>query len=265
MRYSTILRVITLLILLMVTAGCTIAPGNGPLTNATQTTAQPASVVTTAVPVSTTAALGTTGAKCPAGQSTCSDGTCRDTTSDHDACGGCGNVCPAGYICKASSCMNPVPVTGTTVATLVTTVPGNPVTSAPTPITTLKLVGRPSFPDIQLATVETTYPANTKYIDCSKYPITITSISPANGPVSGGTAIVIHGSGFTNGAYIGTNVRMGKTYSHATSVSDTIIVFASESVTSAGTVDVQVDMEFTGSANTCMSPVTNASHFTYYV
>jgi hypothetical protein len=261
MRYSTVLIFTTLVILLMVTAGCSSAPKAGALTNATEITAQPASVVTTAVPVSTPGITVTTATKCPSGQAACADGTCRDTTSDHDACGGCGNVCPAGYICKASSCINPA---GPTVAaTQMTTVPSNPVTSAPTPITTLKLVGRSSFPDLQPATIETTYPLNTQYIDCSKYPISITSISPASGPKTGGSNLTIHGSGFSSGAYIGTNVKIGNTPYHATPVSNTILVFASPSSTSSGTVDVQVLVEFGGLANYCLSPVTNASHFTY--
>jgi hypothetical protein len=265
MRYSLILMAITLVILLMVTAGCVAAPRNGPLTNATETTAQPASVVTTAEPASTPVITVTTGTKCPSVQTACADGTCRDTTSDHDACGGCGNVCPAGYVCKASACINPA---GTTAAaTPVTTSPNNPVTTTvlttiPTPISTYRYIG--SFgSDFQLVTVaETTYPPNTQYIDCSKYPMSITSISPASGSKSGGTNITIHGSGFMRGAYTHVDVKVGNTYSPVTPVSDTTIAFATPSGTS-GFAEVRVVAGFTGVSNSCLSPVTNASHFIY--
>jgi hypothetical protein len=263
MRYSTVLMVTMLVILLTVAAGCTSAPKAGALITTTETTTQPASVVTTAVPASTPAVTVTTGTKCPSGQVTCADGTCRDTTSDHDACGGCGNVCPAGYICKASSCINPAGPTAA--ATQVTTSPNNPVTTTvPTPVIAQSLVRRSSLSDLQFATVTaTTYPPNTQNIDCSKYPITITSVSPASGPKSGGTPVVIHGSGFISGAFTDVEVRFGNTYNSVTPNSNTEIVLTSPSRTTAGYTEVQVLARFGPYANACLNPVTNASHFTY--
>ena len=272
MRYSTVLMVTMLAILLTVAAGCTSTPAKGPLTSTTETTALPAPVVTTASPASTPDVTVTTGPKCLSGQTACADGTCRDTTSDHDACGGCGNVCPAGYICKASNCINPAGMAaGTTVATQVTTVTGNPVTTT-VPTTTPALVTSYRYSGalgsgFQLVTVaETTYPPNTQNIDCSKYPMSITSISPASGPVGGGTPIVIHGSGFKRGSYLVVDVRFGPSSSVQITpgpTSDTEIVLNTPSSSTKGPVDVRVSAMFTGVSNACMSPVTNASHFMY--
>ena len=268
MRYSSILLVTTLAILLTAAAGCTSTPLNGPLTSATETTTQSEPVVTTAIPVSTPAVPVMTGNKCPAGQNNCSDGTCRDLTSDHDACGGCGNVCPAGYVCKASNCVNPAGPAAT--ATQVTTSPVNPVmttmpTTTPTLLTTYRRSGIIGGLQV-VTTAETTYPQNTQYIDCSKYPISITSISPASGPKAGGTPIVIHGSGFKRGSYLVVDVRFGPTSGVQITpgpTSDTELVLNTPSSTTTGTVDVRVSAMFTGVSNACMSPVTNASHFTY--
>jgi hypothetical protein len=269
MRYSTVLMVTTLVILLMIAAGCTSAPRNSSLANTTETTAQPGMVVTTAPPASTPAVPATTAGKCPSGQSTCADGTCRDTTSDHDACGGCGNVCPAGYVCKASSCINPAGPTAA--ATQVTTVAGNPVTTTvptatPSLLTTYRRTGSIGS-GLGLVTVaETTYPQNTQYIDCSKYPMSITSISPFSGPKAGGTPIVIHGSGFKRGSYVMVSVKFGpKYYVNLVSgpTSDTEIVLNTPAVDAPGAVNVQVAATFTGVSNQCLSPATNASMFAY--
>ena len=44
---------------------------------------------------------------CPAHMTACPDGFCYDLGSNPDNCGLCGNVCPAGLVCSASTCMNP--------------------------------------------------------------------------------------------------------------------------------------------------------------
>jgi hypothetical protein len=278
MRYSTVLMVTMLAILLTVAAGCTSTPAKGPLTGATDTTALPVPVVTTASPASTPVVTVTTGTKCLSGQTACADGTCRDTTSDHDACGGCGNVCPAGYVCKASSCVNPAAMTQATgVAIPATTtqasVPANPATTT-VPTTTPTLAQLGSYRSsgaigsgLQFTTVTaTTYPPNVQTIDCSKHPMSITSISPSSGPKAGGTPIVIHGSGFKSGAYIITDVQFGPSRSVSLpggANSDTEIVINTPGSSTAGTVDVRFGAAFNGVSNHCLSPVTAATKFTY--
>lgn len=43
-------------------------------------------------------------AKCPPGLTNC-DGVCRDTAVNADHCGTCGNVCPAGEMCRSGVCV----------------------------------------------------------------------------------------------------------------------------------------------------------------
>ena len=43
---------------------------------------------------------------CPTGKVDC-DGTCRDTQTDANNCGTCGNVCAAGSVCNAGACCTP--------------------------------------------------------------------------------------------------------------------------------------------------------------
>lgn len=269
MRFSSLLFVTILLILLATAAGCTSSsPKSGTLTTVTETTVQPAAATTTA-PAATTVVSTTTTAKCPTGQNACADGTCRDFATDHDACGGCGNVCPAGYICKASECVNPAMVIVTQAPPEETTsIPNNPVTTAiQTTTTSLSGYKRGSFSDIQFASVvETTYPPDVQYIDCSKYPITITSIVPSSGPKAGGTPVVIHGSGFKRGAYKIVTVMFGPSSRRdliGGAASDTEIVLDMPARGTAGTIDIQVAAIFNGVSNNCMSPVTAASKFTY--
>jgi hypothetical protein len=50
---------------------------------------------------------------CPSGMSPCPDGYCYDLASSVSDCGICGNVCPTGMICSASTCMN-IPTVATT-------------------------------------------------------------------------------------------------------------------------------------------------------
>jgi Stigma-specific protein, Stig1 len=65
-----------------------------------------------------------TGNGCPAGMSPCPDGYCYDLSTATDNCGICGNTCPSGMICSASTCAN--------APTEVTTAPTTTVTTTPT-------------------------------------------------------------------------------------------------------------------------------------
>jgi len=61
---------------------------------------------------------------CPSGMSPCPDGYCYDLTADAAHCGACGNTCPSGMICSASTCGSIVTATttaATTTATVTTT------------------------------------------------------------------------------------------------------------------------------------------------
>ena len=60
--------------------------------------------------------------------SPCSDGYCYDLTASPTNCGICGNVCPPGMICSASTCTN-VPTETTTEPTAATTTTGVAVTT----------------------------------------------------------------------------------------------------------------------------------------
>jgi hypothetical protein len=59
---------------------------------------------------------------CPQGATTCTDATgkmyCTQISGDPSNCGGCGNVCPAGYACQNATCVagTPPPDGGTTTA-----------------------------------------------------------------------------------------------------------------------------------------------------
>ncbi len=63
------------------------------------------------------------GSGCPAGMAPCSDGYCYELASSASNCGACGNACPAGMVCSASTCSNvpaettPAPVTTTAAVT----------------------------------------------------------------------------------------------------------------------------------------------------
>jgi len=280
MRFSPLL-VLAFVVLLLAAAGCTTAPQSGPLTTPAETPDQPASAVTSVTPVSAASATTTTVAKCPAGQTACADGSCRDFTSDHDACGGCGNVCPAGYVCKASGCVNPAGTQAAVTAIVTqappaetTPVPNDPVTTTITtsvPTTTAvatnasrnSLKWGTSIPEQVFTPTETYYPSNTTYVDCSKYPITITSITPSSGPVSGGTPIVIRGTGFKRGAFLYFDVHYGDWISpFIEPASDTEIITTSYQANNKGTVPVQLYAHLTGKI-TCSSPITETSKFTY--
>ena len=63
----------------------------------------------------------TTGTGCPEGMTPCPDGYCYDLSSSTDNCGICGNLCPAGMVCSASTCTN-VATEATTESTTETTV-----------------------------------------------------------------------------------------------------------------------------------------------
>ena len=70
---------------------------------------------------------------CPAGMSPCSDGYCYELASSASNCGTCGNVCPTGMICSASTCSN--------VPTEVTTIPTTATSTGVTTSTTTSSVG----------------------------------------------------------------------------------------------------------------------------
>ena len=61
-----------------------------------------------------------TGSGCPEGMSPCPDGYCYELAYDASNCGICGNQCPAGMICSASTCAN-VPTESTTAVPTTTT------------------------------------------------------------------------------------------------------------------------------------------------
>jgi len=265
MRFSPIL-ILAFVTLLLAAAGCTTAPQSGPLTTPAETPDQPATT--------------TTVAKCPAGQTACTDGSCRDTTSDHDACGGCGNVCPAGFICKASGCVNPAGATAVTKTTApatavqTTVVPANPVTSAVTTgiptITAARKVttavagrGSASFSEGVITFAETTSPNTSFVVDCKKYPISITSVYPLSG--AAGTQVLIHGSGFKNKDYKDMQIFFGK-YARGVylegQASDTELITIIAEGMDKGAVPVQVVVGFgPGVLNSCSSEVTSKSEF----
>jgi len=76
---------------------------------------------------------------CPAGMSPCPDGYCYELSSSPDNCGICGNTCPAGMICSASTCTN-VPTEATTVAVTTGTTTAT-VTSTVSSTSTLGVIG----------------------------------------------------------------------------------------------------------------------------
>ena len=221
---------------------------------------------TTANPSSTPAGSGTTGTGCPSGTTACSDGHCHDTKTDHDACGGCGNVCPAGDICSSSVCVVPATQGTTTSATTAPTVTAAATTAATTTttvVTTTQTISVSKLKTIGLITVVT--PGDTGG-GCSSLlePYSLTSISPKSGPVSGGTAITITGSGFQNAVmsiYFGSTKVSGFSNSN----DGTTIWVTSPKASAAGTVDIRVvgASGILGDANACATSVTSADQFTY--
>ena len=87
-----------------------------------------------AAPAGTSAGNG-----CPAGMSPCPDGYCYELASDAAHCGACGNTCPSGMICTASTCTN-VPAT-TAITAAATTATATPTTGTSGPGTTLVAPG----------------------------------------------------------------------------------------------------------------------------
>jgi hypothetical protein len=64
-----------------------------------------------------------TGNGCPTGMSPCPDGYCYELSSSAANCGICGNMCPTGMFCSASTCTNvPADVTTGPTAAVTTTV-----------------------------------------------------------------------------------------------------------------------------------------------
>ena len=62
------------------------------------------------------------GTGCPTGMSPCPDGYCYDLAFSAENCGICGNTCPSGMTCSASTCTNlPAEVTPETTAVVTTT------------------------------------------------------------------------------------------------------------------------------------------------
>ena len=116
MRHLPYLLVTGIVIAFLIAAGCT-GGGNAPPTPAPTPTETP--VVTATTP------------SCPAGMTTCPDGSCRNTSNDNQNCGGCGYVCPITFVCLQSQCIN----SGT-----------NVVATPYTPVTTLVTPGLPPLP-----------------------------------------------------------------------------------------------------------------------
>jgi hypothetical protein len=80
-----------------------------------------------------------TGNGCPAGMNPCPDGYCYELSSSAANCGICGNMCPGGMICSASTCSNvptetttAVPATTTATTTTATTTTTSSVSFGPT-------------------------------------------------------------------------------------------------------------------------------------
>ena len=96
MHPSLNLSCAAILVVFLITAGCTSNSAGTP----TPTPVPPTPVVTE-----------TTAPACPAGTASCPDGSCQNTTTDNRNCGGCGNVCPPAFVCLQSQCVN----TGTNV------------------------------------------------------------------------------------------------------------------------------------------------------
>ena len=71
------------------------------------------------------------GTGCPAGMSPCPDGYCYELSSSAANCGICGNMCPAGMICSASTCSNVPTETTTAAVTTGTTTTTVTVTTTP--------------------------------------------------------------------------------------------------------------------------------------
>lgn len=253
MRFLRTLLLSAAVVLLLVAAGCIVVQTGNTANNSSAATPQ------AAAPVSTAAVSGTAGTGCPAGMMPCSDGYCHDTTSDHDACGGCGNVCPAGDVCSSSVCAAPV-TQGTTTAA--TTSPA--VTTATTTATATQTLVASKLKGISIVTVATT-PGDTGG-GCASLlePYSLTSISPVYGPVSGGTEITITGSGFQNAVMA---VYFGNT--RVTSLSNsgdgTKIWVTSPKASAAGMVDIRVvgASGYLGDSGACATSFTTADRFTY--
>jgi hypothetical protein len=225
---------------------------------ATQGTTTSATVAQTA----TTAGSSTVGTSCPSGTTACSDGYCHDTTSDHNACGGCGNVCPTGDICSSSVCVAPA-TQGTT--TSATTAPTVTATTAPAVTTTVATVQTLSkIQGLVLVTVAATPGDVGGGCTSLPTPYSLTSISPASGPVAGGTAVTISGTGFQNAVM---SVYFGNTkiMTLSNSMDGTTIWVTSPKASSAGTVDIRVvgGSGILGDSNSCATSVTSADRFTY--
>jgi len=78
---------------------------------------------------------------CPSGMSPCSDGYCYELASSATNCGICGNICPTGMTCSASTCTN-VPTEVTTSPTTATTTTGVTTSTTTSSVGTgLTLVG----------------------------------------------------------------------------------------------------------------------------
>ena len=317
MRYLHTLFLSTAVIIVLVTAGCMVPQTGNTANNSSMMTPQ------TVVPASTTAGSGAPGTSCSSGMVACSDGYCHDTTSDHNACGGCGNVCPTGDICSSSVCVVPATQGTTTAATVVqtatTTGSGSTGTSCPSgttacsdgychdttsdhnacggcgnvcpigdicsssvcvaPATQGTTSSATTAPTVTATTVQTLnkiYVVRTLVIVtptpgdvggvCSSlpHPYSLTSISSESGPLSGGTAVTISGTGFQN-AVMSVYFGSTKISSFSSSGDGTTIWITSPKASSAGTVDIRVvgGSGILGDSNSCATSVTSADQFTY--
>ena len=258
MRYLRTFLLSTAVILVLVTAGCMVAQTGNTTDNSSTVTPQ------TVVPASTTAA-GAAGTSCSSGMIACSDGYCHDTTSDHDACGGCGNVCPAADICSSSVCLAPATQGTTTSATTAPTVTTTTVPAVTTTVATIQTLSK-----ISGLIIVTVAPTPGEVGDGCSYlpanqPYSLTSISPTSGAVAGGTTVTITGTGFQNAVM---SVYFGNTKIRGFSNSNdgTTIWVTSPKASSAGTVDVRVvgvGAGILGDSSSCATSVTSADRFTY--
>ena len=88
--FSVTASLVAITIAFLVSAGC--AGNNAPA--ATPAPTPGLAVVTTTTPA------------CQPGTTACPDGSCQNFTADNRNCGGCGNICPATFVCLQSQCIN---------------------------------------------------------------------------------------------------------------------------------------------------------------
>jgi PKD repeat protein len=168
----------------------------------------------------------------------------------------CLTIVVLGVVTSPASADNTTTTTQTTVATTATTVPTTIATTVATTATTV-----PTTVATTVATTVTTVPATVATTVATTTAVlpTVTSISPVSGPLAGSNAVIILGSGFSNGAGASNvnYVTFGSTESGSyTFISDTEIT-APAPAEAAGTVNIIV------TTGTGTSAISTADQYTY--